>query len=73
MKSGDWSGSLDAPGADRLRVRRGRRQVLDPEVDVELLRHGVVRPGRRLVVDGQLEGDPGARAAADGDPVVRGP
>ena len=60
MKLGRRVRTLDPPGADRLRVRRRRRQVIDREVEVELLRHGVVRPGRRLVVERQLEGDPSA-------------
>jgi hypothetical protein len=45
-----------AEGQD-ARARRGH--VLHHDVEVHLLRPGRIRPGRRLVIGGQLEGQAG--------------
>ena len=39
---------------------------------MELLRHGIVRPRRRLVIHSQLESDLGAGVAANSDPILLG-
>ena len=59
-----------ASGTDRVRVRRSLVQIVHIKVEVELLRHGIVRPGWGLVVERQLEVHPRPGAVADGDPVL---
>ena len=59
-------------GTDGLGERDGFLQIVHVEIEMELLRHGIVRPRRRLVIHGQLESDLGARITANGDPVLLG-
>ena len=51
--------TAERPGAEGDHGRIGRRQVVDHDVEVHLLRHVGAGPARRAVVDRQLEGGPG--------------
>ena len=59
-------------GTDGLGERDGFLQIVYVEIKMELLRHGIVRPRRRLVIHGQLESDLGAGVAANCDPIILG-
>ena len=64
--------TFSAAGSYGFRVRRRLVQIVHVKIEMELLRHRVVGPGRRLMIHRQLKCDLGARFAADGDPVVLG-
>ena len=57
-------------GTDGLGVRRSLVQIVHIKIEVELLRYRIVRPGRWLVIERQLEVHLRPRAVADGDPVL---
>ena len=59
-----------ASGTDGLRVRRSLVQIINMQVEVKLLGYRIVRPGRRFVIDRQLEVQLTTRTALDRDPVV---
>ena len=59
-----------ALGTEGLRVRPSLVQIVNMQVEMKLLRYRVVRPGRWLVIERQLEVQLATRAADDRDPLV---
>ncbi len=53
--------------AEAKHVRRRVGHALDHDVEVRLLRDGSVRPGRRTMVRGELEREPGGRVVGRDD------
>ena len=49
-----------AAGTDRFRVCSGLVQIVHIKIEMELLRYRIVRPSRRLVIEGELESNPGS-------------
>jgi len=64
--------TFSAAGTDGFGVRCRFIEVIHLKIEMELLRHGIVGPSRRLVIHSQLESDVGARVTTDSDPVVLG-
>src|SRR4029453_10152157 len=51
-------------------VRRGYVKIVHLKIEVKLLRHFIVGPGRWLVIERELEVNLPSRAAGDRDPLV---